>query len=79
LSNGSYTVTPGKASYTFSPASIQVAINNANEPGINFTASGAGTCDNWSDVIDKYNNYVSGQAVWADVIECYNQYVALHP
>jgi len=31
-------------------------------------------CSIWSDVIAKYNNYVSGQAAWGDVINCYNQY-----
>jgi hypothetical protein len=34
---------------------------------------GAG-CSTWSDVISKYNTYVSGQANWSDVITCYNQY-----
>jgi hypothetical protein len=33
-------------------------------------------CSSWSEVISKYNTYVSGQAEWNDVIECYNQYVS---
>jgi hypothetical protein len=33
-------------------------------------------CSIWSDVIAKYNNYVSGQAAWGDVINCYNQYAS---
>jgi len=33
-------------------------------------------CDVWSDVIAKYNAYVSGQAPWNDVIICYNQYAS---
>jgi hypothetical protein len=31
-------------------------------------------CSTWSDVIGKYNAYVSGQASWNDVITCYNEY-----
>jgi parallel beta-helix repeat protein len=34
------------------------------------------TCSIWSDVISKYNAYVSGQVQWNDVIDCYNQYVS---
>jgi hypothetical protein len=33
------------------------------------------TCSAWSDVIAKYNEYVSGLAAWSDVIDCYNGYV----
>jgi hypothetical protein len=33
-------------------------------------------CSTWSDVIGKYNSYVSGQATWTDVINCYNEYVS---
>ena len=33
-------------------------------------------CSTWSDVIGKYNTYVSGQATGSDVITCYNQYVS---
>jgi hypothetical protein len=33
-------------------------------------------CSAWTDVIGKYNAYVSGSASWTDVIECYNQYVS---
>ena len=39
LTNGSYTVTPSLAGYTFSPASQSVTISSANVTGINFTAS----------------------------------------
>jgi hypothetical protein len=34
------------------------------------------SCSTWSDVINKYNNYVTDQATWTDVISCYNQYVS---
>lgn len=34
----------------------------------------AATCSAWSDVIAKYNSYVSGGVVWNDVITCYTQY-----
>jgi len=33
-------------------------------------------CSTWTDVITKYNAYVSGQAVWNDVIMCYTQYTS---
>jgi peptidoglycan/xylan/chitin deacetylase (PgdA/CDA1 family) len=34
------------------------------------------SCSTWTDVISKYNSYVSGQASWTDVIACYNQYAS---
>ena len=46
LPNGSYTITPGKSGYTFSPASQPVTINGANQSGINFTVQGTGS--SWS-------------------------------
>jgi len=30
-------------------------------------------CSTWSDVISKYNAYVSDGATWSDVINCYNE------
>jgi hypothetical protein len=45
LQNGSYTVTPTKAGFTFSPANVAVTVSGANVAGINFAASGAPT---WS-------------------------------
>jgi hypothetical protein len=33
-------------------------------------------CSTWSDVITKYNSYVSGQANWNDVITCYTEYTS---
>jgi len=42
LSNGSYTVTPSKSGFTFSPASAQVTVNGANQAAVNFTASSTG-------------------------------------
>jgi hypothetical protein len=33
-------------------------------------------CSTWTDVISKYNSYVSGQAVWNEVIACYTQYTS---
>ncbi len=41
LANGSYTVTPGKTGYTFSPISISSSVNNANVTGNNFTGTAA--------------------------------------
>lgn len=42
LLNGSYTVTPTKTGYTFSPVSISFSINNASVPGVNFVATPIG-------------------------------------
>src|SRR6202022_4045305 len=39
LQNGSYTVTPTKTGFTFSPANAAVTVNGANVAGINFAAS----------------------------------------
>jgi len=39
LPNNTYTVTPSKAGFVFSPATRTLAINGANATGINFTAS----------------------------------------
>ena len=44
LSNGSYTVTPSKAGFTFSSASLPANVNGANVSGINFT----GAAQTWS-------------------------------
>jgi len=74
LSNGTYTVKPSKANYTFEPASTQVIISEADVTGVNFVAFAVGGCSTWADVITKYDAYVSGQATWADVIDCYQEY-----
>ncbi len=39
VGNGSYTVTPSKVSYVFSPASRSVTVNGASVTGQNFTAT----------------------------------------
>jgi hypothetical protein len=80
LSNGSYTVTPSKSGYTFNPTSIPVIISGADQTGKDFTATPTSTgCSAWTDVIVKYNAYVSNSATWNEVITCYNQYVEAHP
>jgi inhibitor of cysteine peptidase len=43
LSNGTYTVTPSKSGYTFTPSSKTVTISGANLTGVNFTASSTAT------------------------------------
>ena len=40
LAPGSYTVTPTKAGYSFTPASAPVSLTTADVTGVNFTASG---------------------------------------
>ena len=49
--NGSYTVTPSKSGYTFSPVNQAVNINGANQTGVNFTAQGTGPTWNISGSI----------------------------
>ena len=39
LANGSYTITPSKSGYAFTPASLSATINGANVAGQNFTAT----------------------------------------
>jgi hypothetical protein len=39
LANGTYTVTPSKPGFSFSPASQSVRVNNANPPAADFTAA----------------------------------------
>lgn len=38
LSNGTYTVTPAKTGYTFTPPNQAVTVSNANPPSVNFTS-----------------------------------------
>jgi len=38
LSNGTYTVTPTKTGYNFTPANLSVTVSSANVPGQNFTS-----------------------------------------
>jgi len=43
LANGTYTVTPSRAGYTFSPTSLSVTVSGANiTTGLNFTATAQG-------------------------------------
>ena len=43
LNNGSYTLTPARSGYTFSPASQNVSVSGANRTGINFSATAQST------------------------------------
>ncbi len=45
LANGTYTVTPSKRGYTFSPTNYSVTISGANVTGKNFTAAASGGGD----------------------------------
>jgi hypothetical protein len=40
LANGSYTVTPTKSGFSFSPPNQAITVNGANVTGVNFTAQG---------------------------------------
>jgi len=43
LANGTYTVTPTKAGYAFTPASQPVSVNGANVTGVSFSATATNT------------------------------------
>jgi len=55
----------GKVVYAASEGEGVFRIGDVQLPG----------CLTWSDVISKYNKYVSSQATWTDVINCYTAYV----
>jgi uncharacterized repeat protein (TIGR01451 family) len=62
---------------------VDVTCNETDSNTANNTATATTTvndsqvgCSTWSDVIAKYNSYVSGQATWTDVINCYNEYAS---
>jgi hypothetical protein len=61
-------------------AMLSIPSNDPDTPTFTVQLKGTGIlsaeCSIWSDVIGKYNSYVSGQAAWNDVISCYNQYVS---
>jgi hypothetical protein len=76
LSNGTYTVTPSKTGYAFTPSIRTITIYDANVAGADFVATTVISCKTWTEVIDKYNLYVSGQALWNDVIACYTEYTS---
>jgi len=67
LSNGTYTVTPSKLGYGFSPKSTTVTISGANVTGINFTPTcpyysicGTVTCDGQAGVTMTLSGTGSG-------------------
>ena len=70
----------GLVNYLVSANSGSQRIGTMTIGGQTFTVSQEGStsseCSTWSDVITKYNAYVSGQATWTDVITCYNQYAS---
>lgn len=57
LANGSYTITPSAAGYTFSPPSQVVVVSGSNITGVNFTAtsSGGGT-STWMNIWHDFAN-----------------------
>jgi len=57
LANGSYTLTPAKTGYTFTPFSLPVTISGANVTGSNFTATSSSSsdqCDVWDDYVANH-------------------------
>jgi len=76
LTNGTYTITPSKTGYTFSPTSITVTISGANLTGQNFTASCAylsvrlarATPVYYSSLQSAYNAAVNGDIIQSQAI-----------
>src|SRR6516225_9859230 len=61
LENGSYTLTPSKAGYTFNPPSIAVAVNGGDVTGQNFVSTFCSACL-WTSVPSGTTNSLFG--VW---------------
>ncbi len=61
LTDGSYTVTPSKNGYTFTPASQQVTVSGADVPSVSFAAQSSGVLyPDLSDFIPASGMAVSG-------------------
>jgi hypothetical protein len=59
LANGSYTLTPSEAGYTFSPTSQVVVVSGSNVTGVNFTATpsgGGGSESTWMNIWHDFAN-----------------------
>ena len=72
LANGSYTVTPGKSGYTFSPVNSTQTVNGANVTDVNFTASTTTASDlagTWNSTF-PYGVF-SGQTACSSTITSY--------
>ncbi|MCX8031517.1 MAG: carboxypeptidase regulatory-like domain-containing protein [Thermodesulfovibrionales bacterium] len=64
LANGNYTVTPALSGFTFTPASRNVTINNANVAGQDFVATATGGAFSISGrIVNVLGNGVSGVTV----------------
>lgn len=51
-------------------------VYEAGEDTFTYTSVCSTQCSTWTDVIAKYNTYVSDQGTWDDVITCYTQYTS---
>ena len=71
LANGSYTVTPSKSGYTFSPTNMDVTIAGANQTGKNFTATASGPTYSISGTITVSGAGLSGVRVTAGSASAY--------
>jgi hypothetical protein len=63
LANGSYTVTPSRSGFTFTPASRSVTVNGANQTGINFTGQAASSNSISIDATISGDRSTAGTAV----------------
>ena len=71
LPNGSYTVTPKKSGFNFSPANQAAKVSNGNVGGLNFSSKFSGSCLNGGG---SANYYVAtyGNDSWSGTLDCPN-------
>lgn len=61
--NASYTITPSKSGYTFSPSSITVTVNNANVTGQDFSAITVTSGITWAKTYKTNSDFFSGISI----------------
>jgi len=70
MPDGSYTITPSKQGFSFSPYSLNAAVNNANVSGLDF--SGSAGCSSGHGNADFYVSPL-GNDSWSGKLDCPNQ------
>ncbi len=72
LDNGTFTVTPSLSGYTFTPASASVSIINADETGVDFTATADETGSRFTDNGDGTVTDALTDLIWLKNANCYS-------
>jgi hypothetical protein len=63
LANGSYTITPSKTGYTFSPVNASEAVNDLNITGVSFTATQTPTGGGSGSYMQAFRGFVNKRGV----------------